>query len=81
MGPVVTIRPHLACNSNEAACGAARAGWGISRLLSYQIGPEIANGSLKIVLADFEPEPMPIHVIRQGRHATAGCAQPAARSA
>lgn len=68
------VRPSHRVNFNTipAALNAAKAGWGLVRVLSYQIGPDLADGSLKSVLQDFAPEPVPIHVIhRQGRRASA----------
>lgn len=68
----VTVQPRLACNTNAAAIAAAVAGWGITRLLSYQVAGLIAEGRLQRVLADFEEEPLPIHVIHpEGRRAAA----------
>lgn len=68
----VRIRARLSVNSNDAAIEAALAGFGITRLLSYQIAPYVAARRLKIVLAAFEPAPMPIHVLhREGRYASA----------
>lgn len=68
----IHVRPKLYCNSNEAAIGAARAGWGLTRVLSYQIGPDLLAGTLQIVLEDFEEGPLPIHVVHpEGRNASA----------
>jgi DNA-binding transcriptional LysR family regulator len=68
----VTVQPRLACNTNAAAIAAAVAGWGITRLLSYQVAGLLAKGRLQRVLADFEEEPLPIHVIHpEGRRAAA----------
>lgn len=68
----VTVQPRLACNTNAAAIAAAVAGWGITRLLSYQVAGLVAEGRLQRVLADFEEEPLPIHVIHpEGRRAAA----------
>ena len=51
---------------------AAIAGFGITRLLSYQIAPQLADGRLKVLLAEFEQTNIPIHVIhREGRYASA----------
>ncbi|MBM4298326.1 MAG: LysR family transcriptional regulator, partial [Deltaproteobacteria bacterium] len=34
--------------------------------------PHVTSGRLKIILAEFEPAPMPIHVLhREGRYASA----------
>jgi DNA-binding transcriptional LysR family regulator len=46
-------------------------GFGLTRLISYQIAPQLASGELKIVLAEYENKHMPIHVVhREGRHAS-----------
>ncbi|APR53199.1 LysR family transcriptional regulator [Sphingomonas koreensis] len=71
-GHRVTVDPALHCNTNDAAISAAISGWGLTRVLSYQIGPALIAGDLQIVLADHEEAPLPIHVIYpEGRHAPA----------
>ncbi len=68
----VPISARLVCNTNDAAIAAAVAGWGLSRFQSYQVAPEIGAGRLKIVLADFEREPVPIHIVHaEGRRVSA----------
>jgi DNA-binding transcriptional LysR family regulator len=68
---VVRLQPRLTTTTNDAAITAAVAGFGITRLLSYQIAQHLRDGSLEIVLADFEPPALPIQVVhREGRHAT-----------
>lgn len=68
----VTIDATLQCNTNEAAIATAKKGWGLTRVLHYQIGPALTADDLKIVLADFEEPPLPIHVLYpEGRHAPA----------
>lgn len=68
----VTIHPTLQSNTNEAGITAALAGWGLTRVLHYQIGPALLDGRLQIVLADHEEPPLPIHVLYpEGRHAPA----------
>ena len=64
----VAISPRLSVNTAEAAIDAAIAGLGLTRVLSYQAAAAVAAGKLNIVLADFEPEPLPIHLVhaRQG---------------
>lgn len=69
---VVRIQPRLTVTSNDAAIAAALAGFGVTRLLSYQVTPHLAAGKLKIILGGFEPPPLPIHVLhREGRQASA----------
>lgn len=70
--PVVTrLQPRLTTTTNDSAIAAAVSGFGVVRLLSYQVARQLRDGSLRIVLADVEPPPLPINVIhREGRHAT-----------
>lgn len=68
----IRIKPRLRVTSNDSAIEAAVMGLGITRLLSYQIAPQIASGELIIILSDYEPKPMPINIIhREGKHAAA----------
>jgi DNA-binding transcriptional LysR family regulator len=68
----VTIQATLQCNGNEAAIATAIDGWGITRVLHYQIGPALTDKRLQVVLSDFEEPPIPIHVMHpEGRHAPA----------
>lgn len=68
----VNVKPALFSNSNEAAIGAARSGWGLTRALSYQVGPDLLAGRLQIVLEDFEQPPLPVHIVHpEGRNASA----------
>lgn len=68
----VTIDPVLQCNTNEAVIATAKCGWGLTRVLHYQIGPALVDGDLRIVLDDFEEAPLPIHVLHpEGRRAPA----------
>ena len=67
-GQSIRIQPRLTVTTNQAAINAAKLGFGIARVLSYQVAQELANGELKIVLEHFEPQPMPINIIhREGR--------------
>ncbi|KJU78011.1 LysR family transcriptional regulator [Ectopseudomonas oleovorans] len=70
MGPegAITVRPQprLVVSANQAAIRAACAGWGLTRVLSYQIARQVEAGELEIVLADFELPLLPIHVVYQG---------------
>jgi len=61
----VPVEPPIRMNTNDAVIGLAVRGWGMSRVLSYQIAPYLADGRLKTVLDGFEMPPMPIHVIHQ----------------
>ncbi len=68
----VRIRPLMVVNNLDTAIESALCGWAMARTLSYQIAPHVAEGRLQIVLRDFEPEPLPIHVVHhEGRRASA----------
>lgn len=57
------VQPRLVVNSNQAAIEAAVAGWGVTRLLSYQVAEAVASGALEIVMENHEREPWPVHVV------------------
>jgi hypothetical protein len=40
-----------------------RKGHGVPRVLSYQAESELRSGALVRVLQDFEPPPLPVHVV------------------
>ena len=59
----VPIHSRLAVNTAEAAIDAAIAGTGVTRVLSYQAANAVAEGKLKIVLADYERDPLPVNLV------------------
>ena len=66
------IKPRLAVTTNDAAIEAAVSGFGIVRLLSYQIIPQLESGNLQTLLHAYETAALPIHVLhREGRHKSA----------
>lgn len=68
----VRVTPRLTVSSNEGAIAAVREGWGLTRLLSYQVAPHLKNNTLKTILRDYEPPSLPIHVVHgEGRRSTA----------
>lgn len=65
---VARVTPRLATTSVASAVSLARSGWGLTRVLSYQVGPDLRSGALKTVLEDYEPEHLPIHLVHyEGR--------------
>jgi len=67
----VRIKPRLTVTTNDAAIEAAAQGLGITRVLSYQVASQIADGSLKVVLSEFELSPRAVHIVhREGRYAS-----------
>ena len=60
----INVSPRLNFSTFEAAIQATLQGWGLSRPLSYQVGPHLMSGELQTVLSEFEEEPLPIHIVR-----------------
>lgn len=68
----IRLSPRILVNTNDGALEAARSGFGLTRLISYQVANELAAGTLKAVLTNFEEASLPVHVIhREGRHGSA----------
>jgi DNA-binding transcriptional LysR family regulator len=65
----VPIQPRLIVSTAEAAVWAAAHDVGVTRLLHYQCADAVSDGSLRIILSDFEIEPLPVHLIHAGRGA------------
>jgi DNA-binding transcriptional LysR family regulator len=71
-GRAVKLSPRLSFTTNDAALEAALNGFGITRLLSYQIEPQIQTGELVPMLEEFEPARMPVNILhREGRYPSA----------
>lgn len=67
----IRVKPRLTIFNNDAAIDAALQGFGVTRLLSYQVAPYVATGKLRIILSEFEQAPLPVHVVhREGRYAS-----------
>lgn len=62
----VDLRSRLVVTTAEAAADAAIAGLGVTRLLCYQIAPAFRDGRLALALEEFEPAPLPAHLIHAG---------------
>jgi transcriptional regulator, LysR family len=54
-GITLKLKPQLTVNNNAAAIEAATLGFGITRLMSYQVAPYLQSGQLKRVLATHDP--------------------------
>jgi DNA-binding transcriptional LysR family regulator len=69
-GPPPRVR--LLVNAGEAGIAAALRGRGLVRAFWYQVVDDVQAGRLQIVLADHEPEPLPVSVVyAAGRRASA----------
>jgi DNA-binding transcriptional LysR family regulator len=68
----VEVEPRLTVSTNEAAISAALCGWGLTRVMSYQISAELQRGELQRVLQAFEAGPLQVWLVNQeGRRAAA----------
>jgi DNA-binding transcriptional LysR family regulator len=64
----IHFKPRLVVNSVRAALASAVDGHGVTRLYTYHVAERVRDGSLKIVLRNAEPPPMPAHLVTpQGR--------------
>lgn len=64
----VHFKPILTVNSVRAALASAVNGLGLTRLFTYHVAEKVRDGSLKIVLRDAEPAPLPVQLLLpQGR--------------
>lgn len=59
----VAFVPRYVTNSVDAAIGHAELGGGLTMVLAYQVIEAVRAGRLRVVLAEFEPAPLPIHVV------------------
>jgi DNA-binding transcriptional LysR family regulator len=64
-----TVEPlcRLHINTAESAIDAAIAGVGLTSVLSYQAERAVDEKKLRIVLKDFEPPPIPVHLVHAHR--------------
>lgn len=64
----VHFAPRCIVNTVRAAAASAVSGIGVTRLYSYHVAEYVRDGALKIVLADAEHPPLPVHLLApQGR--------------
>jgi len=59
----IPFTPRLVVNNVHAARASAVEGHGVTRLLSYHVASELEQDALRIVLADAEPVPLPVHLV------------------
>ena len=69
---VIDVPSQLTANVAEVAIQAAIAGRGLARVLSYMVAPAVRAGLLRVVLDQYEPPSVPIHLVHaEGRRANA----------
>lgn len=68
----IKLSPKLVVSDIDSTIEAAVNGAGITQLISYQIGAELTAGKLKIILSEYELNPVPVHIMHsEGRNASA----------
>ena len=68
---IVKVQPRMITTTNDSALAAAVSGFGVTRLLSYQVADQLRDGLLQTVLTGFEPAALPVSLLhREGRHAS-----------
>lgn len=60
---VHSFTPVFKTNGADVAIGHAERGGGLTAALSYQVAEAVKAGRLRVVLADFEPPPLPIQLV------------------
>lgn len=68
---VVRVHPRIRCNNIPTAIAIARAGWALTRVLSYQLSEDLTAGRLRLVLEAHEEPPLPVHIVHGGTRAPA----------
>jgi DNA-binding transcriptional LysR family regulator len=63
----VPVVSRLAVNTAEAAIDAAALGVGLVRVLSYQVAEAVTNGTLSVILQDYESAPLPVSLVHKGQ--------------
>ncbi len=58
-------RSRLNVNSAQVAIDAALEGRGITRVLSYMVAAHVERGALQLVLEDYGPPAVPVHVVHK----------------
>ncbi|MGE8657105.1 MAG: LysR family transcriptional regulator [Achromobacter sp.] len=68
----LALASQLTVTSFRAAVAAAREGWGLTQVVSYQVARDLDSGALQVVLRDYETPPLPVHVVYpEGRKSSA----------
>jgi DNA-binding transcriptional LysR family regulator len=66
----VRLQARMTTTTNDAALAGVVGGFGITRLLSYQVAEHLRAGRLTTLLTEYEAAPLPVHVVhREGRQA------------
>jgi DNA-binding transcriptional LysR family regulator len=64
----IAVNPRLLVSAPDAAAHAAIRGVGITQLLHYHIADAVEAGTLRIIMTEYECEPVPIHLVHVSRN-------------
>ena len=62
----VPVSGRLTCNQAATAVEATAQGIGFGLFLGYQVASLVGAGKLQVVLAEFEPPPLPVSLVYPG---------------
>lgn len=63
----IAPRPRLTVSGADPAIWAACEGVGVTRVLGYQCADAVKSGALRVLLEDYEPAPLPVHLLHAAR--------------
>lgn len=63
----VPVHSRLSVNTAEAAIDAAALGVGLVRVLSYQVAQSLRQRALRVVLDEYEADPLPVSLVHKGQ--------------
>ncbi|WP_037503131.1 LysR family transcriptional regulator [Sphingomonas jaspsi] len=63
----VSIKSRFSVNTADAVVGAAAAGLGVARIMSYQAAQTIVSGATRPILDEYWPAAMPVHLLYGAR--------------
>jgi DNA-binding transcriptional LysR family regulator len=67
----IILDSRVNVTTHAAAINIARGGWGITRALLFQVANDVQEGRLELLLEDYEPAPLPVHIVFRDQIKTA----------
>ena len=65
---IVAVNPRLEVTAPDSATDACVAGLGPTLLLEHDVAEAVAAGTLRVILSQFEVEPVPVHMVHVSRN-------------
>jgi DNA-binding transcriptional LysR family regulator len=67
-GPVaVEVKGPFRADNSDAVRGGVLAGLGVAVIPAFAFGNEVQSGSVRVLLREFEPKPLPLHAVYPSR--------------